>query len=382
MIGAAAGCAGKDTGSVPICGPGQFSQCRCADGVSDPATGCVPISATAGQAGSNLATGASGTTGGVAGQSVVTGGSAAGTGTDRSGGGGMAGTTTGTAGATAGNGGAAAGSSGGAGASGAGHAGNGGASGTTGSAGSGSASDVCSGGKVGTDSSGLRAGSEYGAVKYLLPASNEIVDFKTVLAVPKTPTMMGTLFIWPGLQSNGGKDPARLGNGILQPVLTWGHSCAPGAPMNFSSWWVSGMYVNVSTAAAGPSGCAGGDAMNVAIGDALDMEFALTGTSWKQTVLDEQTMKTVDFSIDLKGQTQTWATLAIEIPRGSSVYPVEDVVFTNTVLTFKAPVTSCQPNQRGPNDYFSAPRASSDGLHCCIAKVTLRSQGVPATTMP
>jgi hypothetical protein len=57
-------------------------------------------------------------------------------------------------------------------------------------------------------------------------------------------------------------------------------------------------------------------------------------------------------------------------------------VFTNTVLTFKAPVTSCQPNQRGPNDYFSAPQASSDGLHCCIAKVTLRSQGVPATTMP
>jgi hypothetical protein len=142
------------------------------------------------------------------------------------------------------------------------------------------------------------------------------------------------------------------------------------------------MYVNVSTSAAGPTGCAGGDAMNVAIGDALDMEFSLTGTTWKQTVMDEQSMKAVDFSIDLKGQAQNWATLAIEIPQGSSVYPVEDVVFTNTVLTFAAPASSCQPNQRGPNDYFSAPQASTDGLHCCIAMVTLRSRGVPATTMP
>ena len=62
------------------------------------------------------------------------------------------------------------------------------------------------------------------------------------------------------------------------------------------------------------------------------------------------------------------------------VAPVEDVVFTQTVLTFATPVTSCQPNTRGPNDYFSPPQASSDGLHCCISKVILRAKGVAATT--
>jgi hypothetical protein len=180
--------------------------------------------------------------------------------------------------------------------------GGGGAAGSAGSeAGSGSGPDACPGGKLGTDSSKLTAGSEYAAVKYLLqPTSNEITDFKTTLLVPKTPDKMGTLFIWPGLQSDGGKDPARNGNGILQPVLTWGQSCSMAKPMDLKAWWIAGMYVNVATAAAGPTGCAGGDAMNVAVGDALMLDMSLTGTVWKQTALDQQTSKSVDFSIDLK----------------------------------------------------------------------------------
>jgi hypothetical protein len=55
-------------------------------------------------------------------------------------------------------------------------------------------------------------------------------------------------------------------------------------------------------------------------------------------------------------------------------------VYTDSVLTFASPVTSCQPNQRGPNDYFSAPRMSTDGLHCCIDKIILGVRGV--TVMP
>lgn len=260
----------------------------------------------------------------------------------------------------------------------------GGASGVAGAAGAGGAttSTPCDG-KTGTDSAMLRAGTEYGAVKYSLATSNHIVDLKTVLEVPKKPTSMGTLFIWPGLQWLGGTDPARLGNGILQPVLTWGGSCNPMQPKDYMSWWIAAMYVNVSTSAAGPTGCAGGGAMNVQPAELLDIDMSLTGTTWKQVVTDEQTSKSVDFSIDLKGQAQDWATFAIELPMGGgNVVPPEDVVFTDTVLTFASPATTCQPNQRGPNDYFSAPQASADGLRCCIAKITLRAKGVAATTMP
>ncbi len=246
----------------------------------------------------------------------------------------------------------------------------------------GAGTDVCANGKMGTDSSSARAGTEYAAVKYTLSTSNEIVDFKMTLAVPKKPASQGTLFIWPGLQSLGGKDPARLGNGILQPVLTWGSSCAPNLPTDLSGWWISGMYVNVSTSAAGPTGCAGGASMNVNVGDALNIDMVLNGTSWKQIVTDVQSSKTVDFSIDLKGQSQNWATWAIEIPVGETVLPAEDVVYTQSVLTFASPVTSCQPSQHGPTDYFAAPELSTDGLHCCYPKVVLRARGVPATTMP
>ena len=44
------------------------------------------------------------------------------------------------------------------------------------------------------------------------------------------------------------------------------------------------MYVNISSVAAGPSGCAGGEAMDVGIGDRLNIDFAVKGNEWTQTV--------------------------------------------------------------------------------------------------
>jgi hypothetical protein len=244
---------------------------------------------------------------------------------------------------------------------------------------------VCMGGTLGQDSMTAKTNSsvsEYAAVKYLATAGNQILSLKTTLLVPKVPTAKQTLFIWPGLQCNNGKDPARIGNGILQPVLTWGPSCNPKLPSSqYMSWWMAAMYVNVSTAAAGPSGCAGGDFMNTAVGDLLQIDMSVTGTAWKQSVLDLQTMKSVDFTIDLKGQVQNWATWAIEVPQGESIMPSDSVVYTQSVLTFASPVTSCQPSQRGPNDYFSAPIRSSDGKSCCYDKIILRAKGVPASMM-
>jgi hypothetical protein len=78
------------------------------------------------------------------------------------------------------------------------------------------------------------------------------------------------------------------------------------------------------------------------------------------------------------GQAQGIAEFVIE---EYSAKPLADVIFTSSVITFASPAKSaCQPYQRGTNDYFTAPRVSADGLHCCFDKITLRSQGVAATT--
>jgi hypothetical protein len=103
--------------------------------------------------------------------------------------------------------------------------------------------------------------------------------------------------------------------------------------------------------------------------------MSVKGTEWTQTILDLSTMKSVDFTIDLKGQEQNWATWAIEVPRGETIMPSDEVVFTDSVLTFKSPVTSCQPSQRRPDDVFSAPVLSTDGLNCCYDKIILRGSG-------
>jgi hypothetical protein len=89
---------------------------------------------------------------------------------------------------------------------------------------------------------------------------------------------------------------------------------------------------------------------------------------------DLRTMETVDFTIDLEGQVQNNAMWIIEVPSGLTVRPAEDVVFTQSVLTFSSPVTTCQPNQAGTTDYFSAPVLSRDGLHCCYDEIILRAQ--------
>jgi hypothetical protein len=183
------------------------------------------------------------------------------------------------------------------------------------------------------------------------------------------------LFIWPGLQHSGGADPGRVGNGVLQPVLTWGPSCNPKAPgkgNDYMGWWISAMYVNVSSGAAGAGGCAGGMAMDVAVGDRLYIDFAVKGNEWTQTVVDLANQKKVDFAFDLKGQDQNWVIWDIETPGSSR--PAEDTYFEKSVLTFTSPVTSCQPTSAPEVDFFSAPVLSPDGLNCCYDKMILKAK--------
>jgi hypothetical protein len=274
----------------------------------------------------------------------------------------------------------------GAGGSGAAGAAGSGISGSAGSAGGGAPTagidptSVCMGGKPGMDSDavttrGQTSSRNFSIVQYMLPAPNKIARFQTILPVPKLPTQRSTLFIWPGLQHNGGSDPGRIGNGVLQPVLTWGPSCNPKAPgkgNDYMGWWISAMYVNISSGAAGPGGCAGGNAMDVAVGERLYIDFAVKGTAWTQTITNLTNMKKVDFTMDLKGQDQNWVIWDIETPGTSK--PVEDTYFEKSVLTFTSPVTSCQPTSAAEVDYFSAPILSPDGLNCCFEKLILKAK--------
>jgi hypothetical protein len=246
------------------------------------------------------------------------------------------------------------------------------------------AGSPCSGGQAlsASDAPGVTASTEYAAVKWIVASSTQLVGLWTTMIVPAKPAATsGTLYVWPGIQPfSNSQNFNPIGNGILQPVLSIGPTCAPGAPSDYASWWISGQYVNVSSGAAGPSGCAGGDGIDVAVGDALDISMTLSGTVWTQVVADRQTGKSVQFPMDLKAQGQNWATLAIEEP--TNLAPVSDVVFTATRLQFAAASpTSCQPSQHGPTDYFATPYVSTDGKTCCVSRVILREKGVAATSM-
>lgn len=253
----------------------------------------------------------------------------------------------------------------------------------------GGASNACSGGTSypASDSTGSRAQvTGYGFIDLFTSAKNQIVALDTTLTVPAKPPASGTLFLWPGLQPDGpGSMDLPIDNGVLQPVLTWGPTCAPNAPNGnaYGSWWISAQYVNTYVAMTSPDyadygGCHGGPGMDVGVGDSLNLSMTLSGTSWIQTVTDAQSGQSVTYTIDMMGQVQDIAEFDIE---EYSQAPLSDVIFTGTTLTLAASQPSaCQPETRGTNDYFSAPEASSDGLHCCIQKLILRAQGVAATS--
>jgi hypothetical protein len=227
--------------------------------------------------------------------------------------------------------------------------------------------------QIGSQAPGGRV-TGYGTVLIAVNSNHQIVNLQTTMVVPPKPPASGTLFLWPGLQPNGANfDP--INNGVLQPVLTWGPACAPGTqPRAYSTWWISGQYVNTYGNVPGYTDCNGGPIMSVNVCDTLDMGFALSGTVWTQTVTDVQTGKAVTYSLDMMNQAQNLAYFVIE--EYSSV-PVSEVIFTNTTLTFGSPdAADCKLNMRGQNDYVSTPVASSDGLRCTIDQIILRAQGI------
>jgi hypothetical protein len=241
---------------------------------------------------------------------------------------------------------------------------------------------LCAGGTwtgMPSDKASARAQGS-GSTTFTVATSTEITRLQTTMIVPPKPKPSGTVFLWPGLQPlPNGKSYQPIGNGVLQPVLTWGSTCAAGAPNDYKSWWISGQYVNVSSRESAHMGCHGGDGMDVDVDDRLVIDMSRAGTVWTQSVLDAKTGKSVKFDIDMAGQAQNWAIFDIELP--TSTKPAGDLVFANTVITMAASSPmSCQPDSRGSTDYFTAPRASADGTICCIDRIVLRASGVTMTT--
>eukprot|EP00475_Leptophrys_vorax_P004992 TRINITY_DN12_c0_g2_i1.p1 TRINITY_DN12_c0_g2~~TRINITY_DN12_c0_g2_i1.p1 ORF type:complete len:267 (+),score=48.13 TRINITY_DN12_c0_g2_i1:76-876(+) len=159
----------------------------------------------------------------------------------------------------------------------------------------------------------------YQGINFYTSTFGQITEFAMTMSVPPLPTQnAGTLFIWPGLEPLSGSanfNPINLG--VLQPVLTYGPSCAPNQPSDvsskpYSSWWISGQYVNTYGQVSGYTGCNGGDVMKVFPGDLLFVNMSLSGRVWTQTVTSRSTGQRVAYSIDMRGQAQNWAMLVFE----------------------------------------------------------------------
>jgi hypothetical protein len=213
-----------------------------------------------------------------------------------------------------------------------------------------------------------------------VPTPNGIVGAATTLKVPAEPPATGTLFLWPGIQPDG-KNFYPINNGVLQPVLTWGPSCAPGTqPPAYSTWWVSAQYVNTVGNDPGYTGCQGGPIMSVAVGDALKMTLKLSKAVWTQNVTDVRTGQTVSFAIDMRNQQQNLMYFFIE---GYGQYPVGAVDFTNTTIDFAMPFSgSCalaQSEGTDPHDRVSPGVSIDGGKGCRFASITMYS---PATPVP
>ncbi|HET8938299.1 MAG TPA: hypothetical protein VFN67_32870 [Polyangiales bacterium] len=402
LLGLSACGAGDDAnaGQSATCVAGQLTGCTCADGQPPSISGCAaaaagpvaagaaaPAAGRAGSSGAGAVTAtqaqqvAAGRGGSPASNTAPAAGGSAGNAASTGNSGAPAAAGTSGAAATAGSGGSAPTAAG---------------SGAAGSAGSSAASggrasirDCGDGAMMGKDrkaATKMAGGGRHttGSVDFKVKAGNRYTRLQTTLEVPPKPNGNSTLFMWPGLEPLEGVSMNfnPIGRGVLQPVLTWGTSCAPGGRTGANNWWISGMYVNISAEDRMYRGCFGGKVMDVKFGDKLYMDMFLKedGTTWSQVVTNLSNNQTVAYDIDLKNQDQNWA--LFEIETASSTLPSSDVIFTDTVLTLANPEPeSCEPDAFGPMDYYTAPLTSADGTKCCLERIVLREMGVAATTM-
>jgi hypothetical protein len=211
--------------------------------------------------------------------------------------------------------------------------------------------------------------ADLGAVKLGAAAGDQIIGLTAGLIVPRVPAPYGTSFVWLGLQPRPGPRFLPIGNGVLQTVLSWGRSCAPGAkPALYSGWWISAQYVNTIGHAPGFTGCLGGPTMQVRAGDTLGLAMTLAGETWRETVTDVSSHRSVSFGIDLRGQVQSVAEFEIESYGG----PAISAAFSNVEIAFGHPaVRNCHVLSMGPNDRLAGLALAGDARSCSVARIGL-----------
>ena len=219
----------------------------------------------------------------------------------------------------------------------------------------------------------------YQADFYIAPP-NQLVGLQTTLTVPPAPpvptTNSAAIFLWPGLgPATISTNFNPINDGVLQPVLSWGNSCAPTPqPAAFSSWWISAQYVNTFGSDPGYTGCFSGDSLLVNPGDALLINMLLDSSTgiWLQTITDANTNQSASFSINMQSQGQNWAYFAMEFWYGATMST--PVTFTNTTLTFQSADSQnwCSNSQGANSNFtFTPPSPQTSSTQCFINSIVI-----------
>jgi hypothetical protein len=219
----------------------------------------------------------------------------------------------------------------------------------------------------------------YQADFYIAPP-NQLVGLQTTLTVPPAPPVPTTngaaIFLWPGVgPATGSVNFNPINDGVLQPVLSWGPSCAPTPqPAAFSSWWISAQYVNTFGSDPGYTGCFSGDSLLVNPGDALLINMVLDSSTgiWLQTITDANTNQSASFSINMQAQGQNWAYFAMEFWYGTTMST--PVTFSNTTLTFQSADSQnwCSSSQGANSNFtFTLPVLQNASTQCFINSVVI-----------
>lgn len=201
--------------------------------------------------------------------------------------------------------------------------------------------------------------NQFYMARFNLAPPNQIIGLTTTVTVPPLPAAPSTwlaLAIWPGLQP-GGKNYLPIGNGVLQPVLSF--------TPPYDKWSANVVYANTTTGsfpssidgvAYGPDEVGGKNPITVNPGDVLleRMELNQETGIWTQTLTNTANNESATLSMDMQGQSQNIAEFAIE----SGALPFDAPVrFSNTTITLASPDNGdfCSKSKGAGNAYIHTP---------------------------
>lgn len=172
-----------------------------------------------------------------------------------------------------------------------------------------------------------------GAMNHMISPSNYFTRLRGKFDVPLSNPSTGILYLWPGLQPGNlsGNAADAIGNGVLQPVLTYdagADNCAPN-PTHIpfqDNWWISGQYVNTDYTSNTPpqfQGCHGGPRLALTAGQTvdIDMSYNEADMSWTQTCSAGGNTVSYNIALTIDGQVQNqaWALMISEPYGGAAI---------------------------------------------------------------